>query len=126
MALVVEKYVEQMPEGLHHMTITRVEDLGEQVTRFGPKVMAAIYFTSDDGQPDVCMRVVQSLHPNSTLVKLLGALSISVGDKFDLTELVGIHCQVVIQHKEKDGGIDATVASVLKVRKRVGTRSPRS
>lgn len=123
MSLLITKHVEQMPEGLHNVTITKVEDLGRQQTQFGPKVMAAIYFTGDDGKPDVCINVVQSLHPKSTLVKLLDALSVPFGETFDLRELVGVRCQVVIQHKKRDGKIYANVVAVLKVRKRAGTRS---
>jgi hypothetical protein len=120
MSLIVEKRVEQMSEGLHNVTITKVEDLGQQVTQFGKRDMAAIYLTDDlKGMPvDVRLRLVRSLHPDSSLARLLTALRIPFGDTFDLTGLVGMKCQVVIQHKEKDGKIDTTVAAVLKVRER--------
>ncbi len=121
MSLVIEKQVSgQMSEGLHSVTITKVEDLGLQETRFGPKECAAIYFTADDqkeGKPvDVRLRVVKSLHPESSLARLLGALSVPFGDTFDLNDLVGIKCLVVIQHKEREGETQANIAAVLKVR----------
>jgi hypothetical protein len=113
-----------MSEGLHEVTITRVEDLGLQETRSGTKEMAAIYLTADDqndgeGRPfDACLRVIQSLQPESNLVKLLTQLSVPFGEVFDLNEVVGISCQVVIQHEEKEGKIYANIAAVLKTRKR--------
>ena len=73
----------------------------------------------------VRMKLVQSLHPESSLVKLLNALSIPFGDTFDLNVLVGISCQVLIQHKEKDGEICASIAAMLPGRKRAGSRSAR-
>lgn len=127
MSLVVkERICEQMSEGLHSVTITKVEDLGLQETRFGPKECAAIYFTLDDqreGKPvDVRMRIVKSLYPESSLGKLLTALNLPFGDTFDLNVLVGVKCEVVLQHEEKDGQILAIVAAVLKIRKRAGSR----
>jgi hypothetical protein len=122
MSLVVrERIHENMSEGLHSVTITKVEDLGLQETRFGMKECAAIYFTAHqkEGKPvDVRLRVVKSLHPESSLVRLLTALSVPFGDTFDLTDLVGIKCQVVIQHKEKEGKTYANIAAVLKLRNR--------
>jgi len=72
-----------------------------QETRFGTKECAAIYFTADDqkqGKPvDVRIRIVQSLHPQSNLVRLLTALNVPFGDSFDLKVLVGVKCEVVIE-----------------------------
>jgi hypothetical protein len=120
MSLVItDKTHEQMSEGLHNVTITNVEDLGLHATRFRTKDMAAIYFTADDQNRtvDACLKVVQSLHSKSNLVRLLTALSVPFGETFDLRGLVGVKCEVVIQHKESDGKTDATIAAVLKVRK---------
>jgi hypothetical protein len=128
MSLVIERRVsDQISEGLHSVTITKVEDLGLEQTRFGMRDCAAIYFTPDDqeGKPvDVLMRLVKSLHPKSSLGKLLPALKVPFGDRFDLNELVGVRCEVVIQHKEIEGKIRATIAAVLKVRKRAGILPP--
>jgi hypothetical protein len=65
------------------------------------------------------MKVIQSLHPESSLTKLLTVLSVPFGDTFDLKVLVGVKSEVVIQHKEKDGKTYANIAVVLKVRKRL-------
>ena len=123
MSLVIEKRVsEQMSEGLHSVTITKVEDLGLEQTRFGMRECAVIYFTSGnqkEGKPvDVRMRLVKSLHPESSLGKLLTALNVPFGDRFDLNVLVGVRCEVVIQHEVRDGQTTANIAAVLKVRKR--------
>lgn len=124
--IVMEPASEQMPEGLHNVTITKVEDLGLQEPGFGMRDCAAICFTPDDqkeGKPvDIRMRLVKSLHPESSLGKLLTALNVPFGDTFDLNVLVGVRCEVVIQHKEIEGKIQANIAAVLKVRKRAGTR----
>ena len=49
MSLIVKDRVyEQMTEGLHNVTITKVEDLGVQDTKFGSKDQARIYFTALD------------------------------------------------------------------------------
>src|SRR5208337_396654 len=49
MSLVIkDKVFEQLTEGLHNVTITRIEDLGLQETQFGTKDRAAIYFTASD------------------------------------------------------------------------------
>jgi hypothetical protein len=129
MSLVINAVDEQMSEGLHSVTITRVEDLGLQETRFGPKECAAIYFTPDyqndaKGKPvDACLKVIQTLHPNFNVAKLLTQLSVPFGDVFDLNELIGISCEVVVQHREGDGKIKAYVVAVLELRKPAGTRS---
>ena len=124
MSLVIKDVCGQMSEGLHRVTITRVEDLGQQATQFGQKDCAAIYFTDDEqrGLADVCMRVVKTLHPKSNLVKLLTTLNVPFGETFDLNGLVGIKCEVVIEHKESNGKTDVNIAAVLKVRSRQSFR----
>jgi hypothetical protein len=125
MSLIIRKRVcDSMSEGLHSVTITKVEDLGLEATRSGTKDMAAIYLTADDqndkeGKPvDACLKVIQTLHPKSNLVKLLTQLGVPFGDTFDLNEVVGISCQVVIQHEEEGGKTNANVVAVLKLSKR--------
>ena len=118
------KTFEQMTEGLHNVTITKVEDLGLQETNFGTKDRARIMFTAADQKDkegkavDVFMSVTKSLHSKSQLGKLLAALKIPVGAEFDLNDIVGVKCQVVIQHNEKDGKTYANVASVIPVSKK--------
>jgi hypothetical protein len=124
MSLVIkDKVYEQMTEGLHNVTITRVEDLGLQETNFGTKDRARIVFTAADQKDkegkavDVLMTVTKSLHSKSALGKLLVSLGVAVNTEFDLNDIVGIKCQIVIQHKESEGRTYANIASVLKLRK---------
>ena len=120
MSLVIkDKVFEQMSEGLHNVKITKVEDLGQQETQFGTKDRAAIYFTASDQKDkegkavDCRMTVTKSLHSKSALGKLLATLKIPAGAEFDLNDIVGVSCQVVIQHKESDGKTYANIASVI-------------
>jgi hypothetical protein len=121
MTLVVkEKKYELMTEGLHNVTITKIDDLGVVDTQYGAKEKARIHFTAQDqkdkaGDPvDAVMSVNLVLGPKSTLGKLLSQLGVSAGSEFDLNDLVGIKCQVVIEHRENDGRTYANIVSILK------------
>lgn len=125
MSLVIKpKVYEQMTEGLHNVTITKVEDLGLQETNFGTKDRARLVFTAQDQKDkegnavEVFMSVTKSLHAKSQLGKVLAALKIPVGAEFDLNDIVGVKCQVVIQHNEKDGKTYANITSVIPVSKK--------
>jgi len=125
MSLVIKpKVYENMTEGLHNVTITKVEDLGLQETNFGTKDRARIVFTASDQKDkegkavDIFMTVTKSLHSKSQLGKLLAALKIPVGAEFDLNDVVGTKAQIVVQHNEKDGKTFANVASVIPVSKK--------
>lgn len=117
-----KKQFEKLTEGLHNVTITKIEDIGVVDTAFGAKDRAAIYFTAQDqkdkeGKPvDARMSVNKVLGAKSTLGQLIVKLGIPVGEEFDLNDLIGTKCQVVIEHKEKDGEIYANVVSVLKLK----------
>lgn len=132
MSLIVKTvFSEKVPEGLDDVTISKVEDLGLQETRSsGKKEMAAIHFTADElGYADARLKVIQSLHTDGNLAKLLRQLDIPVVGTFDLSRLVGIKCEVVIQHRERDGETYANVVSVLKtrrLRKNKNAPTPRS
>jgi len=117
--LIVKTAFRTLPEGLNDARITRVEDLGLQETRSGKKEMAAIYFTAVDkpGCADARLKVrTQDLHPDSNVAKLLRQLDIPFAGTFDLSTLLGIRCQIIVQHGERDGETYASVVSVLKFR----------
>lgn len=123
MAVIKDKVYENLSEGLHNVTITKVDDLGPQETNFGTKDRIRVIFTAADqkdkeGKPvDARMTFTKSLHSKSGFVKqLLSPLGISAGTEFDTDELVGTKCQVVIQHKESDGKVYANVTAVLRIR----------
>ena len=127
MSLIVKDRVfEQMTEGLHNVTITKVEDLGVQDTKFGAKDQARIFFTAQDQKDkegkavDVPMTVTTtSLHPKSKLAKLLHSLDIVANDTFDLNSLVGVKCQIVVEEEtnKETGKTYAKIGSILKHRK---------
>lgn len=123
MSLVIkDKVYENLTEGLHNVTITKVEDVGLQETQYGAKDRARIFFTASDQKAkdgsavDAVMTVTKSLHSKSVLGKLLASLGIPAGAQFDLNDVIGVKCQVVIQHKESEGKTYANIVSVLKLR----------
>jgi hypothetical protein len=121
MSLVIkDKVFEQMTEGLHNVIITEVKDLGLQETQFGTKDRARIVFQAQDQKDsktgeaiNVFMTCTKSLHSKSALGKLLNTLKVPAGAEFDLNDLTGIKCQVVVQHKESEGKTYANIVSVL-------------
>ncbi len=124
MSLIIKDRVyENLTEGLHNVTITKVEDVGPQETAYGTKDRARIFFTASDQKAkdgsavDAVMTVTKSLHSKSALGKLLNSLGVNAGAQFDLNDVIGIKCQVVIEHKESDGKTYANIVSVLKLRK---------
>ena len=125
MGIVVKKKVyELLTEGLHNVTITRVDDVGPTETMYGVKDRARIIFTAQDqkekeGVPvDATMSVNKVITSKSSLGILLDKLGVDASaDEFDLDDIIGIKCQVVIEHKENDGRTFANIVSVIKVRK---------
>jgi hypothetical protein len=126
MATVIkQKEYELMDEGLHSVVISRIEDLGKVDTQHGVKEMAEIWFKAldqkakDGGDVEARVRVNCVLGAKSTLRKLvLSPLNIVPGKEFDLNSLVGIKCQVLIQHNTiEDGRTFANITSVLKAKK---------
>ena len=113
-----------LTEGLHNVTITRVDDMGPNETMYGVKDRARIIFTAQDqkdkeGNPvDATMSVNKVITSKSSLGILLDKLGVDASaDEFDLDDIIGIKCQVVIEHKENDGRTFANIVSVIKVRK---------
>lgn len=123
MAVITRKTYERLTEGLHNVTITKVEDLGVQDTQFGPKEKIRVVFTAADQKDkegkavDAIATYTKSLNQKSGFVKqLLGPLGITPGAEFDTDDLVGTKCQIVIQHKDSDGQTYANVTAVLRIR----------
>jgi hypothetical protein len=123
MPVIKDKVYEQLTEGLHNVTLTKIEDLGPQETTFGTKDRLRVIFTSSDQKDkegkfiDVRMTFTKSLHAKSAFVKqLLSPLGIVGGNEFDTDDLLGTKCQVVIQQKEVEGKTYANVTAVLRIR----------
>lgn len=123
--VIKQKEYELMEEGLHNVVISRIEDLGKVETQHGVKEMAEVYFKAldqkakDGGDVEARMRFNCSLGAKSTLRKsILNPLGVTPGKEFDLNSLVGVKCQVLIQHNTiEDGRTFANIASILKTKK---------
>ena len=86
----------------------------------GKKDKAHIFFTMIDPETkekgEAFLSVNKVLDGKSNLSKLLKSLKISYTKEFDLSELVGVQCCVLIQHDEMDGRNAegrATTAAIL-------------
>jgi hypothetical protein len=119
--LVKQKKCELPVEGLHTAVISRIEDLGIVETAGGKKYKARIFFTVLDqrvkhnSDAEVFMSINKVLDGKGNLSKLLKSLKISDATEFDLLELVGIQCLVLIRHEKMDGHAEgrATIAAIL-------------
>jgi len=123
MSVITRKVYERLSEGLHNVTITKVDDLGVQDTQYGPKEKIRVVFTAADQKDkegkavDAIATYTKSLNQKSGFVKqLLAPLGVTPGAEFDTDDLVGTKCQIVIQHKEADGQTYANVTAVLRIR----------
>ena len=125
--MIIKKTVyEKLTEGLHNVTVTGVEDLGQVETKNGLKMKLKITFTASDQKDKegknvtISMWLNQSLGAKSTLGKLINQLGFTiVGNQFDVDELLGTKCQIVVEHQEKEGEVYANVASIIKTKKTV-------
>lgn len=126
MATVIkQKEYELMEEGLNNVVVSRIEDLGKVDGKYGVKEMAEIYFKSltqkakDGSDVEARIRVNCVLGAKSTLRKMvLAPLNIVPGKEFDLNSLVGIKCQVLIEHNTiEDGRTFANITSIVKTKK---------
>jgi hypothetical protein len=123
MAILVKRKEFELPaEGLHNAVISRIEDLGIVETANGKRDKAHIFFMILDQEAkengEVFLSVNKVLDGKNNVSKLLNALKISPGEEFDLLELVGAQCCVVIQHNNIDGQaeLQATIVAVLSKR----------
>lgn len=129
MSLVIKKAeYEKATEGLHNVTVTKVEDLGNVETKNGVKPFVRVVFTVNDQKDkegkaiEIFQRFTSSLGAKSFLTKFLTQLGYTnLGAEFDLEEIVGTKAQVVVEHVEKDGQTYANIASVLKQKKTTST-----
>jgi hypothetical protein len=122
MGIVVKrKEFELAVEGLHNAVISAIEDLGFVETTKGMKDKARIFFTmldqkgKDKRDIDASLSVNKVLGEKSNLGKLLKSLKISYAEELDLDILIGMKCQVVIQHNEKVVHETETEAHVVAV-----------
>lgn len=118
--IIKKKEYEKADEGIHNVVISRVEDIGLVETQNGVKDKFAIFFTCQDqtakdgSDVDIRYTAAKVITPRSTLGKMLAALKIEAGDDFDTDDLVGVKCQVVVQHNKADNGnVYANITSFI-------------
>ena len=71
---------------------------------------------------DIRHLVNQVITDKSTLGKMLNALKIKSGEDFDMDDLIGLKCQIVVIHNEADNGNTyANISSFIPVKRAVET-----
>jgi hypothetical protein len=112
------------PEGLHSAVCVDVIDKGLVETPWGEKHKVQLVWeiaqAMDDGRPFTVRKTyTASLHEKSNLHKDLKAwrgraFTAEELAGFDIERIVGVACQVLIQHNERDGQVYANVGAVMK------------
>jgi hypothetical protein len=112
------------PEGVHNAVCVDVVDLGMVENMWGKKhqlkVVWEIEAQMEDGRRFIVQkRYSASLHEKSTLSKDLKswrgrAFTADELKGFDMEKVVGVACQLVVIHNEKEGAIYANIQSILK------------
>ena len=124
--IITKKVYELADEGVHNAQITKTEDLGQvESPQYGTQHRAAIYFsmldqTDKEGDAiEVRYNVNCVTGPKSRLGQMLAALKVETGDTFDTDNLLGLKCQVVIQHNvsEQNNTTYANIVSFVPLRK---------
>lgn len=118
--VIKKKEYEKASEGIHNVVVTKVEDLGAQDTPNGVKNFVRVVFACEDqkdkegNKVEIWQKFNAVLSPKSNLSKFLVQLGFTPGAEFDMDEIVGVKCQIVVEHVEKDGNTYANVQSVIK------------
>jgi len=128
--LVSAKTYTPPPEGLHQAVCVDVVDLGMVDGPFGRKPKCRVVFEldalADSGRRfTISKTYTLSLHEKSTLHKDLRAwrsrpFSPDELKGFDLERLVGVPCQVLVTHVERDGTVYGNVTAIMKADKGKG------
>jgi hypothetical protein len=110
------------PEGLHRAVCVDVIDLGVVETQFSRKPRVRAVFEIDtlteDGRHHITSKTyTKSLNQKSSLYKDLRSwrgrpLLQEETKKFDLDRLIGVPCQVIINHVERD---DTTYGNIITI-----------
>jgi len=112
------------PDGVHNAVCVDVVDLGIVDSAFGKKHKLKIVWEigekMDDGRPFIAQkRYTVSLHEKSTLAKDLKnwrgkPFTPEELKGFDIEKVIGVPCQLVIVHDEKEGAVYANIQTILK------------
>lgn len=124
MSVLIKKIVyEKATEGVHDVTVSRVEDLGKIETKNGVKDFLRVVFTVNDQKDkegksvEIFQRFTKSLGAKANLFKFLVSLGFTPGSEFDVEDIIGTKTQVVVEHVEKDGETYANIVSIIKKKK---------
>lgn len=111
------------PQGLFESVCVDVEDLGMVDGMYGPKhKLRVIWELSEkmaDGRPfTVSQRYTASLHKQSTLFSHLTSwrgrpFTKDEMREFEMDNVIGASCQLLVKHTDRDGIIYANVTDVL-------------
>ena len=114
---------ETCPEGTYPAICTRVVELGKQATNFGPRNQISLAFEpigieTSDGVPFTIWRhgVTLSTAPGAALMPILTGLlghPHRKGAELDLGDLVGLGCEITIEHKQGGDNNDRTFANIV-------------
>jgi hypothetical protein len=126
--IVAEKVYELATVGIHSLQITKVDDLGMVVGKYGTKqkIRLTILVTDQKAKDGEDVNVFITASPNigvkSTLGTFLRKVGIPCEGTVDLDELIGFKFQAVIEHNKADNGKTyANIGSVIPSRKTVST-----
>lgn len=121
---VSSKSYEIPPEGVHQAVVVDIVDLGMKETPWGMKPKVRIVFELDkkkrDGKPFTAIKQFTAvLGEKANLDRFIAAirgkaLSADERVKFRLSSLVGLSCQLLLQHEEKNGKRFANITTGLK------------
>jgi hypothetical protein len=125
--LVSAKTYTPPPEGLHQASCVDIIDLGMVDGPFGRKPKCRVVFEldklADNGRPfTISKTYTLSLYEKSTLHKDLRAwrgrpFSPEELKGFDLERLIGVPCQALVTHVERDGTVYGNVTAIMKAEK---------
>jgi hypothetical protein len=111
------------PEGKHWATVSGIKDLGMQATSGGeqkPKIRIDFEIDeTDNGRAIVASKYcVVSLDPHAALFELIVDLGVEPccdGGEFETDQLLGLRCQIVIEHRAAEGGrVFANIVAILR------------
>lgn len=105
MSTLVKRKVHEpsIAEGWHNATIDSVKAEYGVTTNYGVKDRATIEF--EVGGTYLKLRCTLSLNPKSKLYGVIAELAGGApGEEYDLEDLVGLRCRVLVSHYESDSG----------------------
>lgn len=105
--------------GAHTATLTRIADIGEQPTNYGPKPQVRLRYEvaekNSAGKPKfVSQTLTNSLHEKSNFVKFFATIGhpLPDGDDLDTDSLLGVKFTLKLKHATVDGKVRVRIVSV--------------